>query len=190
MTAANPLARYEGAEGDFERMQIAKLAAAKNELATEQELRRYRIDTLQESIQLQLKRHEISQRDADVQRMVLADTRAQENSPEGNRIRAAIVDLANARQLMREAEIMNAGTFSTRFAPGRVSFAALNQDRTYGSYINAGASSSRFSAGYVDVGGMNKDANPAAIRAARDTKIFERIATLLESIDAKSGSLN
>jgi hypothetical protein len=166
------------------RAEIEKLARLKEQTEAERDIRHYRTEGLQESIQLQLKRHEISRRDADVEQMILADRRAQGTGKEADQIRSAIVELANAKERMRMAEILHTGDFSTKFTAGRTNFAAYNQDRTYGSYMQAGGFTGQYGA-YTNVGAVNRD----QAQHLSSEKLLENIRSILERI-AHQGGLN
>lgn len=113
---------------------LARSVAVRDEAETVKDVMRYRVEKQQAELDLRVKRHQISERDADIERAVLADRRAQEPGDAGDRIRKEIVALADARQKLRDQEILNAGEFSTKYAAGHVDFRALNFDHPYGFY--------------------------------------------------------
>jgi hypothetical protein len=167
---------------------IKVMAAKKEELAMDQDIRHYRMEGMGIQIQYDEKRHMLSQRDADVERMILADRRAQEKGPEGDRIRKEIIALADAKQALRMAEITHVGMFSSAYAPGRVNFGALNQNRPYGALQGPG----QFSGGYTsaaNVTGLNKDFAPGGDNAQKQTALQQELVNLMRQI-AQNGGLN
>jgi len=92
-------------------------------------------------------------RDAEFEKMRLADPLARE----GNK---AVLDqikaLVDAKQALRMAEITHVGMFSSAYAPGRVNFRALNQNRPYGALQGPGQFTDKYTAA-TNVTGLNKD---------------------------------
>ena len=133
----------------------------------------------------------MSQRDADINRMVLADQRAQDElrkNPAGGPIFKAIEDAANAKQALRMADIAHVGMFSGAYSPGRVNFGALNQNRPYGALQGPG----QFSGGYTsaaNVTGLNKDFAPGGDNAQKQTALQQELVNLMRQI-AQNGGLN
>ena len=140
--------------------QAIKARADMNEKEqTTLDILRYQIDIKKLDIEYQEKRHMISQRDADVQKMILADRRAQDelmNNPKGGPIVQQIIALADAMQKLRMAEITHVGLFSGAYSPGRVNFRALNQNRPYGALQGPGQFTDKYTAA-TNVTGLNKD---------------------------------
>jgi hypothetical protein len=182
MEAASQFSGNAEVEGEFK-----KLAALREQQAVNADIRHYRMEGMQADIQNQERRHMISQRDADVERMILADRRAQDEHGKGP-ITDQIVALANAKQALRMADIYHVGQFSGAYAPGRVDFRALNQNRAYGALAGPG----QFSGGYTsaaNVAGLNKDFAAGGGSGQQQTTLLTEIKTLLAQI-ARNGGLN
>jgi hypothetical protein len=137
----------------------ARHATKEEERATEDKLLgidRYRREEAEASIELALKRHAITQRDAEVQKAYLDNPLAQGDSPEAKRIKQEISALADAKQALRMAEITHVGMFSGAYSPGRVNFGALNQNRPYGALQGPGQFTDKYTAA-TNVTDLNKD---------------------------------
>ena len=83
---------------------IKAAAAAKEESIYAEQVWRYSQMGKQTDIEIALQKREISVRDAEEQRMILADRRAQENTEHGAALRKQIAERADQQQRLRDTE--------------------------------------------------------------------------------------
>ena len=162
----------------------ARHATKEEERATEDKLLgidRYRREEAEGSIELALKRHAITQRDAEVQKAYLDNPLARGDSPEAKRIKQEISALADLHQKIRGADIYNPGFASTQYIKGYTNFSALNQARRFdqqGAY-NPGQASSSYTPSFINPGALNQT---RGVANQGDTAIFSRIEALLAKL--------